>query len=391
MSFGLTDDGLVIKRLSDIKAEIQASFRSLIHPNINLREDELPGILIGILSERHALIWELLQDVVNQQHPDTASGVNLDNVVGITGIERLDAVPSLAVVKAFGAPGTIISEGSAVSVEGNPVARFLTDDTYTIDPTGEIEMNVTAETPGAIPAPAGSITVIETPVAGWDSVTNETDATIGKNIETDAELRIRRKLTLATPGAASTDAILAAILNIDAVKAAKVFHNTTMFVDPFGRPPKSIEAVVLDGDDNDIALAIWKKAPAGIELFGSTTVQIIDSQGILRDIKFSRPTPVNIFVEIDVTTNFDFPVDGDDLIKEAMVDYALTHFSIGDDIIVHGAPSLEAAVICGDVIGILDLVFRVGTAPAPVLDDNVVINPDEIGVIDSANITINIL
>lgn len=391
MTFGLTDNGLVIKRLPDIKSEIQASFRSLIDPNINLREDELPGIIIGILSERYALIWELLQESVNQQHPDTASGVHLDNVVGITGIERLDAVPSIAVVKAIGTPGTVIPEGSAVSVEGNPSARFITDDAYTIDPAGEVEMNATAETPGAIPAPAGSITVIETPVAGWDSATNESDATIGKNIETDAELRIRRKLTLATPGAASTDAILAAILNIDAVKAAKVFHNTTMFVDPFGRPPKSIEAVVLDGDDNDIAIAIWKKAPAGIELYGGTTVQIIDSQGILREIKFSRPTPVDIYVEIDVTTNYAFPVDGDDLIKAAMVEYTLKNFSIGDDIVVHGAPSLEAAVVCGDIIGITDLVFRVGTAPGPILDDNIVINPDEIGVVNSANITVNII
>src|SRR5260221_13941560 len=50
-----------------------------------------------------------------------------------------------------------------------------------------------------------------------------------------------------------------------------------------GRPPKSFEAVVQGGSDDDIANQIWLTKPAGIETFGNVNngngVPITDSQG----------------------------------------------------------------------------------------------------------------
>ena len=60
-----------------------------------------------------------------------------------------------------------------------------------------------AQNAGSIICPANTLTFIETPVSGLDAVTNLLDGATGRDIETDAELRIRRKESLRVVGAGS--------------------------------------------------------------------------------------------------------------------------------------------------------------------------------------------
>ena len=151
---------------------------------------------------------------------------------------------------------------------------------------------------GAMSINAGSITVIETVIAGWSDVTNELDVASGNDIETDAELRIRRRKSIQIGGAASVGAIYANVVDVDAVTAARVFNNRTNAVDGSGRPPHSLEVVALGGTDADIAEAMWPVIPAGIEMVGTTTVQVTDSQGYLQDVSFNRPIEIDIYLDI---------------------------------------------------------------------------------------------
>lgn len=252
-----------------------------------------------------------------------------------------------------------------------------------------VSVDIESETAGQIPAYANTLTVIETPVSGWTAFNNPLDLTVGKNTESDPELRLRRQITLATAGAGTLEAIRAAILALDAVKACVVYENIDDVTDGFGRPPHSVEAVVLDGDDNDIANEIWLTAPAGIKKYGSVTVLIIDSQGFNQTIKFSRPTPIDIWLELDISITTDFPISGDTALKDQIVAYALKNFSIGDDVIVFGTISIASAIgEDGGTSGIIDYVIRIGTTNTPTLDDNIVVAPDEIAVFDTSRITI---
>ncbi|NIQ92440.1 MAG: hypothetical protein GWN93_27045 [Deltaproteobacteria bacterium] len=466
MAFGVTDDGFVTKRLQDIKTEIEDSIRDVLGTAINLLPTESLGQVVGILSEREALLWELAEDVYNSQYPGSASGASLDYVVSLTGIERLGATFSQGVITCFGTQSTIIPAGSVVSVAGNPDARFETDGSATIGPgtdevqtitfsgtptsgeftlifSGEetaaiqwddaaidvqnalnalsalsavtvsgsfgagfvvtfagadgeqpqpdleegntntlddgspvtisiaettpgklpnVDVSVTAETAGAISALAGTLTVIETVVAGWDSCTNAADIVEGKNIETDAELRVRRLQTLSQPGSATVDAIRAKILSIDEVKAAVVFENIQDVTDGEGRPPHSIAPVVLDGDDNDIALAIQTVRPAGIQMFGDVSVVVQDSQGFDQEIKFSRPTEIDIYLEVDIKTDSTFPTGGEDAITDAILDYAGINFSIADDVIT-------SQLYCPihEIQGVTDIDLRIDTSNIPLV------------------------
>jgi len=102
-----------------------------------------------------------------------------------------------------------------------------------------------------------------------------------------------------------------------------------------GRPPKSFEAVVEGGTDEDVANSIWQTKPAGIETFGNTNFTITDSQGDTQVIFFSRPTPIYIWVQVALTlyTEETFPVDGVQLVSESINKYG-NSLGVGVDVLL---------------------------------------------------------
>lgn len=251
-------------------------------------------------------------------------------------------------------------------------------------PQGEVSL--TAQEPGETQALEGSLTVIETPIAGLNRVHNPVDAIVGRETETDNQLRIRRKATLQVAGAATLDAIRSQLLNLVGVTSVIGFENKTLLTDIDGRPGKSYEMVVQGGDPQEITQNIWDTKPAGIETFGNQSGTAIDSQGVGQLMNWSRPTEVPIYVEVDITDLPEFPVTGAALVKQAIIDH-INGLGIGRDVIVY--PGLICAI--GTVPGIEDIVVRIGIAISPTLDDNIPIAAAQISVTDSSKVIVTIL
>lgn len=82
--------------------------------------------------------------------------------------------------------------------------------------------NITAQKTGPLPSPAGTVITIITPIGGLDSTFNKVALTIGRNIETDVELRNRAINFQTLSGTATVDSIEVAILNVTGVSSATV-------------------------------------------------------------------------------------------------------------------------------------------------------------------------
>lgn len=393
MSFGLTADGFKVKRLDDILTEIRTRFRDEFGDNIDLSDETPEGQIIAIFAERESLVWELAQDVYNSQYPLTAEGRQLDNVVSLTGTTRQG--PQFSLVEsgvARGTNGTVVPAGTIISVQGNSTARFVTQEDAVINiadgPTFKsAPISLVAEESGPIPAPAGTLTVIETPVSGLNEFTNELDAELGSNTETDAELKARRDGELQIAGAATIEAILSELRARPLVEAVIVFQNNSSITDIDGRPPHSLDIVVLGDDEQDLADAIFQVIGGGIETIGDISRTVVDSQGFNQDIKFSRPNEIDIYLEVDIIKDVNsYPVDGDAQVEQAFLDYA-NELTVGQDVVIFGSNSLICAI--NDIPGILDITIRIDRNPAPANDDNVNIDPREIAKFDSSRITVN--
>jgi uncharacterized phage protein gp47/JayE len=493
MTFGVTPEGLVIKRLADIQTELNEDARGVYGNAVDLDPRRPFGQFLGIMSERFAQIWELVEQVYLARYPRTAEGKQFDDVASFNGLVRRAATFSTVGVRLSGTEGTVIPQGTRASVDGNPESIFETDEEYTIeagineiqeiifpdepvagaftlvfggeatsaiqwdDTAGDIEAalealsgvsavtvigsfysgftitftgadgqqpqslislgsntlssdgiavgdiiptiarvqlgvlpgvdgTMTAQTSGPIPAPAGSLTVREDTVSGWDSITNPLDAEQGEIEETDAAFKIRRAQQIALGALCTPDAIRARMLEVEGVESCVVYiNNTEATVDSL--PPKSVRVVLLGGDPLPIARQLFASVAGGIRTYGAQSQTITDDSGFPQILRWDNAEEVSIWVEIDLTIDpEDFPLDGEDQIIAAILAYG-EGLGTGDDVIVY------PYFICTlDVIsrGILDAAVRIGTSSGPTLDDNISIAPDEIARFDSSRITINI-
>lgn len=278
-----------------------------------------------------ALAWEAMALVFQQFDPSKAVGAALSGLVQLNGIERQPATGSLVTLQITATAGVVVPAGSLIS-DTNNTHQWATTQDYTSPAGGVGTVSAQCLDVGAISASANTLTNIVTPVSGWVSVTNPGPAIAGRLEETDTELRQRRSRSTAAPSSGPVESIYANIANIAGVTYSRVYQNNTLVTDSRGIPAKSVAAVVVGGDDLDIAYALLARTGVTAAWYGSTTVTLFDAQDVSYDVKFSRPTPKPIYmrVQIRVTNPSVFPADGLAQIRDAIVAYA-----------AGGAPALD--------------------------------------------------
>jgi uncharacterized phage protein gp47/JayE len=310
----------------------------------------------------------------------------MNGLLGVTGVTVTGSTATAFVVTFAGASGkqpqSLLSV-SANSLTNSSASPVTITPVMTTTGVAQASVSITATSTGATPAPARSITVINTPVSGLNSIINQTDAVIGRAIETDAELRIRRANSLQVAGSGTPDAIRSKLLSESGVTDVFVFENITLLPDLAGRPPKSYEVVVNGGVDQTITQTVWDTKPAGIETVGSITGTATDTAGNSQTVKWSRPTVIPIYLELDITTDYTYPTDGDAQVVAAILAFGAT-LKISQSIIV--SPQLICALDA--ITGITGITVKIGTAPSPTLPNNIIIQTAQIAQFDSSRIVV---
>ena len=180
----------------------------------------------------------------------------------------------------------------------------------------------------------GELDTIAVGVSGWNSVYNYVAGDPGEDLESDESLRVRRAAAARVRKSRATDpAIEAALLDVRGVSSALVKSNRGFATDSDGIPGKSFNSLVIGGNDNDIAQCIYENQPAGIQSYGNTSVNITDSHGIEQQISFSRPTAVYLWVKVTYSLYDEEAFPGQDVVKDALVEWAEKEYTLGKDII----------------------------------------------------------
>jgi len=119
MAYGITEDGFVKPRMSELRQEIiddlmrrlkQAGYTS----DIQTRPDSVMGISIDAAAERMSVLYDRMEAVYNAMYPSTAMGANLDKAVSYAPVVRLSDEPSQCYIIFYGTTGTIIPQGTQV-------------------------------------------------------------------------------------------------------------------------------------------------------------------------------------------------------------------------------------------------------------------------------------
>jgi uncharacterized phage protein gp47/JayE len=222
---------------------------------------------------------------------------------------------------------------------------------------------------------------------------NQTDGIIGTNLESDASFRLSRQERLQAGSGGTFEAVKDGIAEVIGVTGVSLLENDTASTDANGLPGKSFEAIVIGGDDTEVATAIFKKKPIGIRAFSGAsggskiTETIKDSHGNEHTIEFSRPTSI-VITDLDITVTYNDLYGGGDPaagilnVKEALVNFILS-LSPGDNIV--WTKLLAAALTVPGVTDVTNLEYDVGDG---LISVNTTIGPRELATLDSAVITV---
>ena len=331
--YGVTDLGFVLKRLNDIRNDLITALSDVTDPlsgeslTPNLEDEDDPLVqVVNAFSDVVAECWENLQLAYNQFDPLKASGAGLGGTVQLNGIRRRPGTYSQVVVMMVGTPGLTIDSGAQITTMNDSPIFELPEVKF--DETGSAVVVATCTEYGENNVEVGTLVKILTPISGWTSVTNSSTATLGSLEEKDEELRARQRVSTSNTAQTIPEAILAGLINLDGVKFAKIYQNITLSIDSRGIDPKSIAAVVIGGEDEEIAQILFDKlAAGGCDTYGDQEYAIEDSQGIEYTMRFIRPIEINIFVEVEVTviSTVTWPSGtGSADIKAAILAWALT-------------------------------------------------------------------
>ena len=316
MSNSIDQSGLQVNSLTEIRTNLENSFKAIYGQNINIDQNTPDGQLINIIAQMLADYGELLLDINAGFDPDQAVGVILDQRVKLNGITRKQgSFTTCDVQVTFNNSGVIkgldsYSEDDCFQVSdstGNILIPFNT--TTGVD--GEAKtVAFRAKEYGPLNFAVGSITTIVTPEFGVESVNNTTiQTTTGENEESDASLRLRRELAakrFSLYGGIET--LEDSLKSITGVTFVRVKENTTDSVDGFGIPPHGIW-IIIDGSysDSEVGNTIYQKRIAGTPMKGEEessgeeygkTYDITTPHGEIFTAKWSIPVPVTAYIKV---------------------------------------------------------------------------------------------
>lgn len=224
-----------------IKKDYQAIYDSLV---TDLKE-RLPAMtdfeqgsvirsLLETLSFEQAVFYEQLDYIYNSSFVNTASSTNLEKVVAILDVKRGEPDYALGTVTFHKEPDYLtpisIPIGTLVTTEDNPDETPIRKAYHTIEEViisvdeTEVNVKVQAETRGReMESEKETVIVIPNPIEGVSRVINQKEITfIGKDRETDDELRERAKKSLLAAGRASEVSIENALLAMPNILDVKI-------------------------------------------------------------------------------------------------------------------------------------------------------------------------
>ncbi len=389
-TYGITDDGFVIKPLSVIRQEIDDELLSTVDPGLDLSDRSVLGQVNGVIAGALAEVWELGQAVYNAAYPDSASGASLDNVCSLTGTSRSPTTKTLVPdVSVTLSPNTTLPVGSVAHLTNQPNARFLSLAEVVGGAAGGVfTVDFEAETAGETVVAIGQLDQIAEPVTGWTAVNNTVAGETGDETETDAELRTKRLNELEAGGSTSVNAIRANLLqNVDGIISAIVFENDTDIADGLGRPPHSIHCVIRGGTAADIAEQIFESKAAGIATYGDETETVTDSAGYTHDINFDFATELDFYCDIEITVDSEIWQGATSIaLLKANIAAYVNGLGIGGDVIYDLVKC--AAFETPGVLTITAMVMDFSDPPSGTSD--LTVDETEVAISDVANIGVDV-
>lgn len=291
---GLTNEGFVALRSADYLERIRQSYEGSTGLTLDWTRERFLGNISAIMAQQLGELGEASQALYDAFDVNNATGVMLENLCALVGIERRESTFSTIPATLTGTPGTTIPAGRQVS-GGGPFgkSRWETTEEVVLDAFGDADVVIRALEDGPVEAAAGEVDTIITPIDGWEGISHVAPATQGLERESDGALRIRRQSSLQVAGSTSASAIRAELLALATLEAVTLLENdgnstqllAGVEVLPHGLRPVlwtgNIAPALTDDQLEEIARTLHEHVSAGVRVQGDDVQTLITGTGLI--------------------------------------------------------------------------------------------------------------
>jgi len=338
MHNSINKDGITRVRYQDLRLEKEAEFKATFGQDIKTDVQSGFGQLISVATQAEDELAALIQSLLTAYDPNAATGALLDRLAVIMNKKRNEAQKSTVIIDiTTDANGATVPVGFIVSNSSD--VQFITTTSLTIAPNSTAQLEFVAVDNGAVAASANTLTIIKTPVFGVVSVNNPSGAIVGRNRETDAELRARILKTSSNANA-TKPGLFTALSEVNGVTYVSVSVNDTNFDFANGQKAHTVFPVVDGGSDSDIAKALVTKGVAGgidyvrqgdisgVTITSGTFTDPISGQN--HTAYWARPVNKRVYAAITVQKLSNYPADGAARIKSEVSKWVTENAKVGD-------------------------------------------------------------
>lgn len=384
-------NGLVTQSLDEIIADLTQQFQNIYGADINIEQNSPDSQWINILAQEKKDLLDLITTLYNNLDPDRVIGIPQQILYKLNGLVikaytysyvYVD-ITTNAPVNLQGLDDNIDNaDGTGYTVTDTAGNRWILANSVSLQ-TGTQTLNFRAADLGAITALPNTINVMETVIAGVESVNNAaTNYITGNQGESSSEFRTRRNKSMAIPSQGFDESIESQMNTLDTVTQVKVYDNRTN-AEVNGIPAHTVWVIVEGGQPDEIGRVIYNNITPGIPMKGSQSVQIAKQNGDIATVYYDIPSAVPLYIQMTIKNFGTTPLD-EDYIKQQL---ALSTYNIGET-----ATSAQISTDVGNIIGDTGTVYNV-TISSDNLDWQEYLTPtglDEFWTISTNNISITV-
>ena len=294
----ITDTGIATERLDVIHARLVEKFKAIYGQDIVVTPDSPDGQMIGIFSQALADINEVIAAIIQMLDPYQATGVYLDQRSLYAGVIRKGGeysyVPEVVITDSNA--GLTVPEGT-VLIDSNRV-RWQTVSDLVLDENGSGRVDIRSEERGPLRLPEKQSLQFELMLSADMKAETIKPSKVGRVEESDPDLLTRFMLSHAVNNEDDRAGIQASLMNIPEVEKCLVLENPENTTDPVtGLPPHSVNAILVGGEKDDIALVLVQKKKGGAAFYGAEE-HTIHYKGMDRRARWDYASPVEVSVTL---------------------------------------------------------------------------------------------
>lgn len=304
MTIKYDSSGIISQNLIEILEEREENLRPILGNDFQIDKTSPIGNMELADANSELAIQELITWLFpNQMDANTAEGVFLDAICEKNRIYRYKPKQTKIHYQINGTPNKSFSIGDIIVKDNISGILYDLNEDCNIGSDGKVLAEFICEEMGEQYPLENSELDIQTPLEGLTSVTldiENANIVLGRETETDEELRRRRSFSVEKTSTNTLASIKAVLYSTDGVKHVRYFENDTEDTDDNGLPMKSFEFIVDGGDEDEITDVIFTNKTAGTRAFGTTLKTKKDSEGNVYSIGYTKANVINIGIKIEL-------------------------------------------------------------------------------------------